>query len=154
IASPAPPGRLRMREAVTASAQRAAGALPTATPFTRTIRRRVPVPPLRIAIACDISGSIAAYAPPAASAAWILPRAAAATTAPGTATAPTAAPATPLAGPAGAPAPVPEFGAADGTEKFCKAADALDDALDLSRPGAARLLVIVSDGNYTPAERD
>ena len=36
---------------------------------------------------------------------------------------------------------------------FCQAVDALDYALDLSRPGAARLLVIVSDGQYTPAER-
>jgi hypothetical protein len=36
---------------------------------------------------------------------------------------------------------------------FCQAVDALDYALDLSRPGAARLRVIVSDGQYTPAER-
>jgi hypothetical protein len=35
---------------------------------------------------------------------------------------------------------------------FCQAIDALDHALDLSRPGAARLLVIVSDGHYTPGE--
>ena len=34
-----------------------------------------------------------------------------------------------------------------------QAFDALDDALDLSRPGAARLLVIVSDGAYTEDER-
>ncbi|TDE09347.1 hypothetical protein E1289_37750, partial [Actinomadura sp. 6K520] len=34
--SPTPPGRLRMREALAADAQRAAGAVPTAEPFTRT----------------------------------------------------------------------------------------------------------------------
>ena len=76
VASATPPGRLRMREALSADAQRAAGALPTATPFTRTIRRRVPAPPLRVGIACDVSGSMSAFAGPVASAAWILARAA------------------------------------------------------------------------------
>ena len=48
IASAAPPGRLRMRHAVTTDAQRAAGAVPTAKPFTRVERRRVPAPPLAV----------------------------------------------------------------------------------------------------------
>jgi hypothetical protein len=66
ITSATPPGRLKMRAALAADAQRAAGALPTAQPFSRTARRHVPAPPLRVAIACDISGSMAPYARPVA----------------------------------------------------------------------------------------
>jgi VWA domain containing CoxE-like protein len=153
VASPAPPGRLRMREALSADAQRAAGALPTATPFTRTIRRRVPAPPLRVGIACDVSGSMSAFAGPVASAAWILSRAAGAITGTRTATVIYGEKVRPITRPGHIPAQVTEFTATDGTEKFCQAIDALDDALTLSRPGAARLLVIVSDGAYTPGER-
>jgi hypothetical protein len=154
VASPAPPGRLRMREALSADAQRAAGALPTAAPFTRTIRRRVPAPPLRVGIACDVSGSMSAFAGPVASAAWILSRAAGAITGTRTATVIYGEKVRPLTRPGHIPAEVTEFTATDSTEKFCQAIDALDDALTLSRPGAARLLVIVSDGQYTQPERD
>jgi hypothetical protein len=75
ITSAVPPGRLRMRQAMAADAQRAAGALPTARPFTRIQRRRVPAPPLAVGIACDVSGSMSSYAGPVASTAWILARA-------------------------------------------------------------------------------
>jgi hypothetical protein len=69
-------GRLRMGKALASQAQRAAGAVPTAEPFTHTRSRRVPAPPLRVGIACDISGSMEEYAGPVASATWILGRAA------------------------------------------------------------------------------
>jgi hypothetical protein len=62
IASATPPGRLRMRQAVAADAQRAAGAMPTARPFTRVERRRVPAPPLAVGVACDMSGRAASPA--------------------------------------------------------------------------------------------
>ena len=142
-----------MREALAASAQRAAGARPTAEPFTRTLRRRVPAPPLRVGIACDVSGSMAAFAGPVASAAWIPSRAASLITGTRTATVIYGERVRPVTRPGHAPARVTDFTATDGTEKFCQAIDALDGALDLSRPGAARLLVIVSDGCYTPGER-
>lgn len=74
--SPTPPGRLSMRGALAADAQRAAGVTPTAEPFTQTTRRHVPAPPLRIGIACDVSGSMNLLAEPVASAAWIMARAA------------------------------------------------------------------------------
>ena len=153
IASATPPGRLAMRQALAASAQRAAGAMPTATPFTRTARRRQPAPPLRVGIACDVSGSMSAFAGPVASAAWILARAAAAITGTRTATVIYGQTVRPVTRPGHAPAQVTEFEAADGTEKFCRAIDALDHALALARPGTARLLVIVSDGQYTADER-
>jgi VWA domain containing CoxE-like protein len=151
ITSATPPGRLKMRAAMAADAQRAAGALPTAQPFSRTARRHVPAPPLRVGIACDISGSMYEYAVPVASAAWILARAAAAVPAT-TATVLYGHAVTPLTWPGRAPARVTEFTATGSYEKFCDAVDALDGALALSRPGAARLLVIVSDGNYKKTE--
>ena len=153
IRSATPPGRLAMREALAASAQRAAGARPAAEPFTRTLRRRVPAPPLRAGIACDVSGSMSAFAGPVASAAWITSRAASLITGTRTATVTYGERVRPVTRPGRAPSGVTEFAATDGTEMFCQAIDALDYALDLSRPGAARLLVIVSDGQYTPGER-
>jgi hypothetical protein len=154
VTSATPPGRLRMRAALAADAQRAAGATPTAEPFTRTVSRHVPSPPLRVGIAADVSGSMCTVAASVASAAWILARA--------TSHVPDAKAATviygnhvrPVTHPGKAPALVQDFPAEDGTERFTQAIDALDAALDLSRPGAARLLVIVSDGYYTASELD
>jgi hypothetical protein len=149
LTSPTPPGRLRMRAALAADAQRAAGTHPTAEPFTRTVHRHVPSPPLRVGIACDVSGSMKAFAGPAASAAWILARAASLIPGAQTATVTYGNDVRPITRPGRTPAKVAEFTAPDGTEKFRKAVDALDGALDLSRPGDARLLVIISDGAYT-----
>lgn len=151
--STVPPGRLRMRGAMTADAQRAAGAIPTAEPFTRTTRATVPAPPLRLGIACDVTGSMNAFADPVASAAWIIAHAARYTAVPATA-------ATVIFGrhqvrsitrPGGTPQQVTEFGTGGGGHPVDTAISALDGALDLSRPTAARLLVIISDGKF---ERD
>ncbi|GAB3971349.1 hypothetical protein GCM10029978_046370 [Actinoallomurus acanthiterrae] len=146
--SAAPPGRLRMRGALAADAQRAAGATPTAEPFTRTTHRHVPTPPLRVGIACDVSGSMHRFAAPVASAAWILARATAHIADARSATVIFGNHVRALTHPGRAPAQVTEFSASDGRERFCKAIDALEAAVDLTRPGAARLLVIVSDGLF------
>lgn len=149
-----PPGRLRMRGARAADAQRAAGAMPTAEPFVRITRRTVPAPPLRIGVACDVSGSMHAFAGPVASTAWILAHAAHRARVPVTT-------ATVIFGrhvriitrPGAVPSAVTEFATADDREAADVAIDALDGALDLSRPGAARLLVIVSDGWWRAGPR-
>ncbi|WP_395111307.1 hypothetical protein [Actinomadura sp. SCN-SB] len=151
--SPTPPGRLRMRAALAADAQRAAGAVPTAEPFTQTTRRHIPAPPLRIGIACDVSGSMMAAAAPVASAAWILARAASHVPHARSATVIFGAKVRPVTHPGNTPARVAEFTAHDSTEQFVQAVDALDGSLDLSRPGAARLLVVVSDGIFTAEQR-
>jgi hypothetical protein len=153
--SPTPPGRLRMRGALAADAQRAAGALPTAEPFTRTTRRVAPAPPLRIGIACDVSGSMTAVTGPVASAAWILAHAAHHAQVPATtATVIFGNYVRPITQPGIAPTDVTEFVASDNAENIPRAIDALDGALDLARPGAARLLVIVSDGGFVnPSHR-
>ncbi|MBV9844288.1 MAG: hypothetical protein JOZ47_04335 [Kutzneria sp.] len=149
-----PPGRLRMRGALVADAQRAAGAIPTAEPFTRTTRTVVPTPPLRLAIACDVSGTMRWASEHVASAAWILANAARHTTVPAqTATVIFGNRVRPLTLPGTAPAAVTEFASNDNWEDIPTAIDALDGALGLSTPGAARLLVIVSDGRYRPTPR-
>ncbi|MEV0704878.1 VWA domain-containing protein [Saccharopolyspora sp. NPDC050389] len=104
---------------------------------------------MRLGIACDVSGSMGAFAGPVASAAWILNHATHHAQIP-------AAAATVIFGnrvraithPDSAPAHVTEFDADDNYEDIPRAINALDGALDLYRPAAARLLVIVSDGQY------
>ncbi|MFJ9174928.1 hypothetical protein [Streptomyces sp. NPDC102360] len=151
--SATPPGRLNMRQVLARDAQRAAGATPTATPFTRTEHRPTPSPPLRVGIAVDISGSMCAATAPIASAAWILARAT-------TLTDPDSRSATlaydraltAITTPGRAPAQVTEFQANGLGHRLAEAADTLTAALALDRPGAARLLVIASDGHYAPGE--
>ncbi|MDX3192925.1 VWA domain-containing protein [Streptomyces sp. MN03-5084-2B] len=141
-----PPGRLRVRGAVAASAQRAAGTIPTAEPFIRTHRTTVPTPPLRLGIACDVSSSMKAFAGPVASAAWILAHAAHRTRVPATtATVIFGRYVRPITYPGSSPRAVTKFAANDGVEAIDKAITALDGALNLSHADAARLLVIVTD---------
>ena len=144
-----PPGRLSVRGARAVDAQRAAGAIPTATPFTRVTRTVVPTPPLRVGVACDVSGSMGAFTGPVASAAWILAAAAAHTTvAATTASVLFGSSVLALTRPGQVPTKVTDFPALDRYEDVPGAIDALDGVLGLSRPGAARLLVIISDGHY------
>jgi VWA domain containing CoxE-like protein len=145
VTSKVPPGRLRMGKALAARAQRAAGAVPTAEPFTSTRSRRVPAPPLRVGIACDVSGSMGAFAGPVASAAWILARAAGHLPSALTASVLFGKGVYALTRPGEKPAQVTDFAATASTESASRAIDALDGALDLASPGTARLLVIVSD---------
>jgi hypothetical protein len=152
--STAPPGRLNMRGALARDAQRAAGATPTAEPWTRTQRRHTPTPPLRVGIAVDVSGSMYNATAPIASAAWILARATALTD-PDSRTATVAynSALTAITAPRRrAPAHVTEFTAMGGGHQLAAATEALRISLDLDRPGAGRLLVIASDGSYTPEE--
>ncbi|WP_308015872.1 hypothetical protein, partial [Saccharopolyspora sp. 6M] len=147
--SPVPPGRLRMRGALAADAQRAAGQKPTAEPFTHTTRRIAPAPPLRVGIACDVSGSMRPAARDTASAAWILAHATRHTTTPArTATVIFGRHVRPITHPGSAPGHVTEFPCRDDDEDLPRAIKALDGALDLAHPGAARLLVIISDGKF------
>ncbi|MFF3640371.1 hypothetical protein [Streptomyces sp. NPDC002564] len=152
--SPTPPGRLNMRQALARDAQRAAGSVPTAEPFTHTRRRNSPTPPLRVGIAVDVSGSMHAACAPVASAAWIVARAAALTD-PDSRTATIAYDThlTALTRPTHrAPERVTTFGANGRSHNLANALDALDHGLELSRPGAGRLLVIVTDALYTADE--
>ena len=148
-ASELPPGRLSMRGALTRDAQRAAGAMPSAKPFTRTRRQSTPTPPLRVGIAVDVSGSMTEATGPIASAAWILARATTLTDPLSTsATVAFGSTVTAITHPGPAPAQVTTFDACDGWETPTKAVDALDAALGLSHPGTARLLILATDGLF------
>ncbi|MER8162133.1 VWA domain-containing protein [Streptomyces sp. NPDC094472] len=152
-ASAAPPGRLNMRQALAREAQKAAGATPTATPWTRTLRRPNPTPPLRVGIAVDVSGSMNAAADPIASAAWILAKATALTD-PDSRTATVAydRALTAITAPGRAPTKVTRFEARGLGHRLAEAIDALCAGLALTQPGTGRLLVIASDGYYHPDE--
>ncbi|MGV9725723.1 VWA domain-containing protein, partial [Nocardia beijingensis] len=150
-----PPGRVRMRGVLARQAQLAAGAIPTAEPFTRTTRKNSTHPPLQVGIACDVSSSMSKFAAPVSSAAWIIARAAELAAMPATtATVTFGDTVTPITYPGTAPAQVTEFGCPDGNHAIDVAIVALEGALGLARPGAARLLVIISDGIYTGPHRD
>ncbi|MBB5808866.1 hypothetical protein F4560_008634 [Saccharothrix ecbatanensis] len=152
--SDVPPGRLRMRGVRAAEAQRAAGATVTAQPFTRITRTPVTTPPLRVGVACDVSGSMGWARDHVASAAWILADAARHTRVPAdTASVIFGHHVRPLTRPGKHPAEVTEFHSNDNWEDIPTALDALDGALGLSRPGAARLVVIVSDGQFRDQPR-
>ncbi|MGW2651541.1 VWA domain-containing protein [Streptomyces sp. NPDC001393] len=152
-ASAVTPGRLSMRGALARDAQKAAGALPTAQPWIRTQRHQGPTPPLRVGIAVDVSGSMLAAAAPIASAAWIIAKAAALTDPDSrTATIAYRRALTAITAPGRTPARVTEFDADGGGHSLAEAADALTASLDLTTPGAGRLLVIASDGRYRPDE--
>lgn len=152
-ASAAPPGRLNMRQALAREAQKAAGATPTATPWTRTLRRPNPTPPLRVGIAVDVSGSMNSAADPIASAAWILTKATALTD-PDSRTATVAydRALTAITAPGHAPTRVTRFEARGLGHSLAEAIDALCAGLALTQPGTGRLLVIASDGYYHPDE--
>lgn len=150
--SQVPPGRLRMRGAMAASVQRAQGRTVTAEPWTQVQRRQVHNPPPSVGLAVDISGSMGVAEEPISSATWVVGEAVRrlggkfAAVAYGSVVAP-------IVRPGQRPTSVTEFTANHGTEEFCDAVEALDGALGLSWAEGARLLVIVSDGHYTPSQQ-
>jgi hypothetical protein len=151
--SAAPPGRLIMRQALARDAQRAAGAIPTAEPWAHTRRRTSPTPPLRVGIAVDVSGSMSPAVGPVASATWILAKAAAATD-PDSRTATVAYDSglTAINRPGRTPRQVVNFAADGGQHALAQAIDVLDVGLELTRPGAGRVLVAATDGLYSTPE--
>jgi hypothetical protein len=91
---------------------------------------------------------------PVASAAWIMARAVSHVPDARSATVIFGAHVRPVTYPGQIPTKVREFEANDDIEQFTEAIDALEAAAELTRPGAARLLVIVSDGNFLPNQRE
>ncbi|MEY9861401.1 hypothetical protein ABH935_007042 [Catenulispora sp. GAS73] len=151
--SAAPPGRLIMRQALARDAQKAAGAVPTAEPWRHTRRLTTPTPPLRVGIAVDVSGSMKPAVGPIASATWILARAAAATD-PDSRTATVAYDSglTAINRPGRTPRQVVNFAAEGGQQALAEAIDVLNVGLELTRPGAGRVLVAATDGVYSTPE--
>lgn len=146
VAAELPPGRLRTREAVRASAERAQGRMVTARPWEATKRRHTTSRPIVVGIATDVSGSmgwaeqmVADFAYTWTNAGRRIGARTAAVTFGDTAQA--------IAGPGEVLSEVPRRSANGGKERADHALAALDGVLKLSHNnGAAKLLVIVSDG--------
>lgn len=151
-ASVTPPGRLRTRAIVQGHALRERNVMTQTEPWRRVQRKQVDDPTLTVGVMVDISGSMSSAMSPMASAAWILSEAVkrvqgkVAMVYYGSGVFPTLAPGQHLD-------EVKVYTAEDGTEKFDEAFRALDGGLDLLNGSGARLLVVVSDGEYTPDER-
>lgn len=152
ITSILPPGRLRTRAVVQNAAYKAQGSLTKAEPWRRTKRRHTDDPTLRVGVMVDISGSMGSAMQPMATTAWVMSEASrrvqgkCAMVYYGQDVFPTLKPGQHLD-------KVNVYSATDGTEKFNKAFKAIDGSLDLLYGTGARLLVVVSDGNYTDEEK-
>jgi hypothetical protein len=151
IASVVPPGRLRTRAIVQNEALKQRGVNQRVEPFRRTVRKHTDDPTLHVGVMVDISGSMGSAMQPMATTAWVMAEAVnriqgdCAMVYYGNDVFPTLK--------AGQRLPeVSVYSASDGTEKFGKAFSALDGALNLLHGNGARLLVIVSDGEYTSDE--
>lgn len=145
--SSVPPGRLRTRALVQGAALREKNIVASVEPFKRIQRKHVDDPNLTIGVMVDISGSMNSAMEPLGSAAWILSEATrrvsgkVAMTYYGDSVFPTLKPGQHLP-------EVRVYSALDRTEKFDSAFQAMNGALNLLDGSGARLLVIVSDGEY------
>lgn len=152
-ASATPPGRLRTRALVQANAYKERGVFVETEPWNRVQRKHTEDPNLTIGVMVDISGSMSSAMRPMASAAWVLSEATrrvqgkVAMVYYGNDVFPTLKAGQHLTD-------VNVYTAPDGTEKFESAFQALDGSLDLLHGSGARLLVVVSDGEYTGDERN
>jgi hypothetical protein len=152
IHSEIPGGRLRTRAIVQREAMKARGVVTKVEPFERKVRRQTDEPSLTVGIMVDISGSMGGAMQPMATTAYVMAAAAnriqgkAAMVYYGSGVFPTLRPGE-------RPEEVRVFTAPDGTELFDEAFRALDGSLNLLHGSGARLLVVVSDGEYTVTQR-
>lgn len=145
-----PPGRLQGREAMLYTAQRSMRMQTNARPFKDRMSRYTEEPPLSLGIMTDISGSMTAFAPFATAFSWASAQAVkgvgkAVSVAYNTGV-------TVLNAPGEHPQkPYPLT--ADGAGEDWKTAFAIvDGALNLSTGQGARLLFVLSDGEYKPMQ--
>jgi hypothetical protein len=143
-----PEGRLNSRVAVQNAALKAKGVHDTLPAWRKKVRKHTDDPTLRIGIMVDISGSMSSAMEAMATTAWIMGEAGhriQAKTAMvyyGSGVFSTLRVGQRLAD-------VSIYSAPDGTEKFDEAWQALDGEVRLTSTDGVRMLVIVSDGNYT-----
>ena len=153
VTSILPPGRLRSRAMLQEAAYKARGSMMHAEPWKRTVRKHTDDPTLNVGVMVDISGSMADAMQPMAVTAWAMSEAVrrvqgkCAMVYYGSGVFPTLKSGQHLS-------EVNVYTAPDGTEKFDKAFKALDGSLNLLNGSGARLLVVVSDGCYTPDETE
>jgi hypothetical protein len=149
-----PPGRLSMAAVMQRDAQNAAGVTVTAEPFKYKDRRRVMTPPLKVGIIQDVSGSQGGPASAAVSGAWSLARATMMIDDAEVAMVSFGDAVHKIIGPKDRMTQVPVISANAGTQYFLDSLKAIEGALDLTRPGSARLVVILTDGYLSSRDLD
>lgn len=151
VRSQVPGGRLRTRSAIQNEAYKAMGMQPTAQPWRKRVRKTTDEPTLKVGVMVDISGSMNEAMEPMATTAWVMSEATrrvqgkCAMVYYGQDVFATLKSGQHLTD-------VSVYSATDGTEKFDKAFKALNGELGLLDGDGAKLLVVVSDGVYTPEE--
>jgi hypothetical protein len=147
IKSITPPGRLRTSALVQGAALRSRGVMQQAEAWKRKVRKHTEDPTLTVGVLVDISASMRAAMEPMAISAWVMSEAThrvqgkSAMVYYGTGVFPTLKPGQRLR-------EVNIYSASDNTENFEDAFAAIDGSLNLLYGSGARLLVIVSDGQY------
>lgn len=148
VSSIVPPGRLRAREAMRGSAERSMGRAVSAKPFKQTKRRTVEQPKLKVAVLCDVSGSMGGVVGAVSSAMWVVANAVNDCEGKMVGVA-FGDEARIVVEPGKAPKRVLDFPANGGMESIGSAMQLADEQLDLSNPMGPRLVIIVSDGYWT-----
>lgn len=143
-----PPGRVSMRAAREAQGQRERNEPVTAKPYVSRTRQHVPVPPLKVGIINDVSSSQSGPSKAAASAAWSLAKAAAMIPDATVAMVTFGPSLDSIIAPGKKPSQVPVIHAGGGTQYFARSLQAVEGGLDLTRQDTARLLAILTDGEF------
>jgi hypothetical protein len=147
VKSITPPGRLRTSALVQGAALRAKGVMQQSEAWKRKVRKNIENPTLTVGVLVDISGSMRMAMEPMAISAWVMSEAThrvqgkSAMVYYGSGVFPTLKPGQRLR-------EVNIYSAPDNTENFQDAFSAIDGSLNLLYGTGARLLVIVSDGQY------
>ena len=151
--SEAPMGKLIMRNAIQNKAMEAQGKRGELPAWKQKSRKHTDDPTLKLGVMVDISGSMGSAMEAMGQTAWIMSEAGRRIQAEtamiyyGSGIFPTLKRGQRLS-------EVTIYTAPDGTEKFGEAWEALDGELGLTFGSGVRILVIVSDGNYTPAQTE
>jgi len=151
VRSEVPGGRLRARAMVQGAAMRERGVVAKVEPWERKVRKHTDEPTLTVGVMVDISGSMGYAMEPMATTAYVMSAAAQRIQAK-TAMVYYGNDVFPTLRVGERMDEVRIYTAPDGTEKFDEAFQAIDGTLNLLYGSGARLLVIVSDGEYTGPE--
>lgn len=152
VATELPSGRLRPQAIIQNEAMKAKGLNTRIPAWRKTVRKHTDEPTLSVGVMVDISGSMSSAMQPMATTAWVMSEAVKRVQGKcgmvyyGNDVFPTLKPGQSLD-------EVSVYTARDGTEKFDSAFKALNGGLDLLTGRGVRMLVVVSDGEYTSNEK-
>lgn len=152
VLSERPPGRLQGREAMLYTAQRSMRMKTTAKPFKTRLSHYTEEPPLKAGIMTDVSGSMKALTGFATALSWAM-----ASSLEGIGKSISVAynsQVTVLNAPGEFPPHPYPLSAAGGGEDWRTAFSLVDGSLNLTMGRGARLLFVISDGEYAPAQVD